>query len=195
MKTMPIEFRKHFRKCVIIIDCFEVFIERPTSQTARSQTWYNYKHHNTIKYLIGVTPQGSVAFTLKDGRKNVRCTLNRALGLLQKLLPGDMILADRGFTLEDTVGLYCAEVKIPPFTRGKRQLSQVEVDTARRLSRVRIHVERVISSIRQKYTILQYTMPTNMLMCDEGETVSNIDKVVMVCCALCNCSDSIVSTD
>ena len=79
MKTMPIEFRKHFRKCVIIIDCFEVFIERPTSQTARSQTWSNYKHHNTIKYLIGVTPQGSVAFTFKDGRKNVRCTLNRAL--------------------------------------------------------------------------------------------------------------------
>ena len=116
-------------------------------------------------------------------------------GLLQKLLPGDMILADRGFTIEDTVGLYCAEVKIPPFTRGKRQLSQVEVDTARRLSRVRIHVERVIGSIRQKYTILQSTIPINMLMCDEGETVSNIDKVVMVCCALCNCSDSIVSTD
>ena len=79
MKTMSIKFRKHFRKCVIIIDCFEVFIERPTSHTARSQTWSNYKHYNTIKYLIGVTPQGSVAFTLKDGRKNVRCTLNRAL--------------------------------------------------------------------------------------------------------------------
>ena len=116
-------------------------------------------------------------------------------GLLQKLLPSDMILAHRGFTIEDAVGLYCAEVKIPPFTRGKRQLSQVEVDTARRLSRVRIHVERVISSIRQMYTILQSTIPINMLMYDEGETVSNIDKVVMVCCALCNCSDSIVSTD
>ena len=62
MKTMPIEFRKHFRKCVVIIDCFEVFIERPTSQTARSQTWSNYKHHNTMKYLIGITLQGSVAF-------------------------------------------------------------------------------------------------------------------------------------
>ena len=30
MKTMPSEFRKHFRKCVVIIDCFEIFIERPT---------------------------------------------------------------------------------------------------------------------------------------------------------------------
>ena len=41
-KTMPMEFRKHFKKCVVIIDCFEVFIERPTSLAARAQTWSNY---------------------------------------------------------------------------------------------------------------------------------------------------------
>ena len=35
---------------------------------------------------------------------------------------------------------------MPPFTRGKKQLSQPEVDTARQLSRVRIHVERVIGN-------------------------------------------------
>ena len=37
-------------------------------------------------------------------------------GLLQKLLPGDVVLADRGFTIQETAGLYCAEVKLPPFT-------------------------------------------------------------------------------
>ena len=196
MKTIPVEFRKHFRKCVVIIDFFEVFIERPTSQTARSQTWSNYKHHNTIKYLIGITPQGSVAFISQGwGGRTSDVHLTENSGLLQKLLPGDLVLADRGFTIEDTVGLYCAEVKIPPFTRGKRQLSKVEVDGARRLSRIRIHVERVIGSIRQKYTMLQSTIPINILICDEGETVSYIDEVVVVCCALCNCNDSIVPTD
>lgn len=75
-------------------------------------------------------------------------------GLLSKLLSGDMILADRGFTIQESAGLYCAEVKLPPFTRGKKQLSQVEIDAARRLSRVRIHVERIIRLVRQKYTIL-----------------------------------------
>ena len=40
MKTMPSEFRKHFRECVVIInDCFEIFIEQPTSLTACAQTW------------------------------------------------------------------------------------------------------------------------------------------------------------
>ena len=75
-------------------------------------------------------------------------------GVLQKLLPGDIVLADLGFTVQEAAGLYCAEVHIPPFTKGKMQLSKVEVDTARRFSRVRIHVERVIGLVRQKYAIL-----------------------------------------
>ena len=66
-----------------------------------------------------------------------------------------MILADRGFTIQNSAGMYCAEVRIPPFTKGKKQLSKVEVETARQLSHVRIHVERVIGAVRQKYTILK----------------------------------------
>ena len=196
MKTMPMEFRKHFRKCVVIVDCFEIFVERPTSQGARAQTWSNYKHHNTVKFLIGITPQGSVAFISQGwGGRTSDVHLTENCGLLQKLLPGDLVLADRGFTIEEAAGLYCAEVKVPPFTRGKKQLSRVEVDAARRLSRVRIHVERVIGSIRQKYTILQSILPINMLMCEETETISSIDKITTVCCALCNCNNSIVNAD
>jgi len=37
-------------------------------------------------------------------------------GLQHYLLPGDVVLADRGFTIEESVGLLCAEVKHPPFT-------------------------------------------------------------------------------
>ena len=65
LKMMPMEFCKKFRKCVIIIDCFEIFIERPTSLTARAQMWSNYKKHNTVKYLIEITPQGSISFISK----------------------------------------------------------------------------------------------------------------------------------
>ena len=35
-------------------------------------------------------------------------------GILEKLIPGDIILADCGFTIEDSVGLYCAQVVVPP---------------------------------------------------------------------------------
>ena len=147
-----------------------------------------------MKYLIGVTPQGSIAFISNGwgGRaSDVHTTENS--DLLSKLLPGDMILADRGFTIQESVGLYCAEVKLPPFTRGKKQLSRVEIDAARRLSRVRIHVERIIGLVRQKYTILQSTLPINLIACDED--VSAVDKIVTVCSALCNCCDSVVPSD
>ena len=46
-KSMPMAFRKHCPKCTVIIDCFEVFIERPSNLLARAQTYFSYKHHNT----------------------------------------------------------------------------------------------------------------------------------------------------
>ena len=117
--------------------------------------------------------------------------LTENCGLLAKLLPGDVILADRGFTIEQAAGVYCAQVKIPPFIGGKKQLSKLEIDCARQLSQVRIHAETVIGLVRQKYSILQSTLSINMLTSDD-EGISPIDKVVVICCALCNCCDSVV---
>ena len=46
--TMPSVFLKNFRnKVAVIIDCFEIFIDRPSSLIARAMTWSNYKYHNT----------------------------------------------------------------------------------------------------------------------------------------------------
>ena len=50
------------RKKPVIIDCFEVFIERPSNLLARARTCPYYKHHNTIKFLIGITSLGSISF-------------------------------------------------------------------------------------------------------------------------------------
>ncbi len=125
------------------------------------------------------------------GRVSDKC-LTEKCGLLNYLEPGDLVLADRGFTVQDAVGLYCAEVKMPAFTKGKKQLSQQEVDTGRQLARVRIHVERVIGAIRQKYSILSSTLNINMMMCDKKTDISAVDKIVYVCAALYNCYDSVV---
>ena len=102
---------------MIIIDCFEVFYERPTTLMARAQTWSNYKQHNTV---IGIAPQGVVSFISKGwGGRASDVYITENCGLLHHLLPGDLVLADRGFTIKESVGMYCAEVKIPLFTCGK----------------------------------------------------------------------------
>ena len=191
--SMPMEFRKSFGvKVSIIIDCFEIFIERPSSLLARAETFSNYKHHNTVKYLIGITPQGAVSFLSNGygGRVSDKF-ITENCGLLSKLLPGDIVLADRGFDISESVGLCCAEVKIPAFTRGKKQLSPLELESTRKIAHTRIHVERVIGLVRNKYSILQSTIPIGYLHC-QVENVPTIDKITTVCCCLTNLCDSVV---
>ena len=36
LKTMPSSFRRDFKRCICIIDCFEVFCERPSDLMARA---------------------------------------------------------------------------------------------------------------------------------------------------------------
>ena len=63
-KTLPACFRESFPKCSVIIDCFEIFIEKPSDLTGRAQT-YSYKIHNTVKILVGITPQGTIKYISK----------------------------------------------------------------------------------------------------------------------------------
>ena len=60
-KNMPKEFAE-YSTTRIILDCTEIFIERPSAMLAQSETWSEYKHHNTRKVLVGVTPNGQVSY-------------------------------------------------------------------------------------------------------------------------------------
>ena len=195
--TMPLVFQRNFgKKVAVIIDCFEIFTERPSSLIARAMTWSNYKHHNTVKFLIGVTPQGVISFISKawGGRVSDKY-LTENSGLLRRLLPGDIVLADRGFDIADSVGFYQACLHIPAFTRGKKQLSAKEVEETRKIANVRIHVERVIGLVRRKYSILQGILPIQLVTARRGGDLAPIDKIAIICCALTNLSESIVPFD
>ena len=63
---MPMCFRALYQKVAVIIDCFELFTEKPSGALNQVQTYSNYKHHQTVKYLIGISPQGTVTF-ISDG--------------------------------------------------------------------------------------------------------------------------------
>ena len=196
-QSMPQCFQHSFgKKTTVIIDCFEVFIEKPTNLLARAQTFSSYKHHNTVKVLIGITPQGSIFFVSKAwGGRTSDKFLTENCGLMNKLLPGDLVMADRGFTIHDIVALKRAELAIPAFTKGKSQLSPVDVESTRGIANVRIHVERVIGLLRNKYTILQGTLSTDYLITSEQHQVPMIDRILRVCSGLVNLCPPIIPFD
>ena len=200
-RTMPMCFQYAFgKKVTVIIDCFEVFIEKPTNLLARAQTFSSYKHHNTIKILIGITPQGTVSFVSETwGGRTSDKHLTENCGFLNKLSPEDIVMADRGFTITESVGLQQAKLLIPAFTKGKSQLDPVDVEQTRGIASVRIHVERVIGLLRRKYTILESTLPTDFLSCNANGSpdtkVPVIDRIVRVCSALVNLCPPIVPFD
>ena len=59
--------------------------------------------------------------------------------------------SDRGFTIYDLVEQYQAHAKLPAFTKGKNQLEAKEVAASRERARVRIHEERLIGMVKQKW--------------------------------------------
>ena len=192
-ETMPMCFRAHFQQRVaVIVDCFELHIDRPSNLAARSNTWSSYKHHNTAKFLIGITPQGVISYISQGwgGRSSDQYIMEHC-GILNYLLPGDEVLVDRGFNVAESVAMRGARLHIPSFTRGVKQLSAKDVEGTRRIANARIHVERVIGSLRQKYTILNGTLPIDYVHSTD-EQPCTLDKIVTVCCALVNLCPSVV---
>lgn len=101
-------------------------------------------------------------------------------------------MADRGFRLQEDFGMLQCELVVPSFTKGKLQLSAKEVELSRAMSRVRIHVERVIGVLKNRYTILQSTLPISLIKRPSDGDVTTIDKIMTVCAALCNLGESVV---
>ncbi|KAK3922032.1 Protein ALP1-like [Frankliniella fusca] len=196
LRSTPECFRKSFGShVVVIIDCFEVFIQRPSDLLARAQTWSDYKHHNTLKYLIGVTPQGTISFISRGwgGRSSDKyITESKDCKFLDMLLPGDVILADRGFTITDSVLQLQAQIIMPSFMNGRSQLSTHDVVTSNEISNVRIHVERVIGLLKRKFLFFSRPLYTALMQTSKMEAETRIDNIVKICCALVNLCPPIV---
>ena len=185
---LPPAFKGKFRNVRCIIDCTEIFIQRPNNLTTRAQTWSNYKHHNTMKYLIGITPAGAISFVSigwggRASDKKITCDTVESTGFLNMVEPGDDIMADRGFLIRDELAFRGAHLKMPAFTRGKRQLSAMEVHSSRQLARARIHIDRVVGQLKT-FRMLQTIVPITQ--------VDLLDDIVIICSVIVNLSKSIV---
>ena len=115
-ENMPRIFKKAgYGNVRIIIDCSEFFIERPKSLEAQAQTWSDYKSHNTLKFLIGISPTGYITFLSNcyGGRASDKYICQDS-GFYNHLDPYDDVMADRGFTIREELYLNFCKLIIPP---------------------------------------------------------------------------------
>ncbi|XP_064486055.1 uncharacterized protein LOC135398601 [Ornithodoros turicata] len=120
-------------------------MSRPFNLSTQQEVWSNYKQGSTLKFLVCVNTHGAITFVspVYGGRiSDKEITLQS--GFLGMLLPGDQVLADRGFLLHEEFFLRDVQLITPAFTKGRTQLLHNEVESSRRISSSRIIVERAI---------------------------------------------------
>uniref|UniRef100_A0A8W8MG00 DDE Tnp4 domain-containing protein n=1 Tax=Magallana gigas TaxID=29159 RepID=A0A8W8MG00_MAGGI len=146
--SMPAIFGD-FNCCRLVIDATEVTQDVPgQDMTAQSQTYSSYKNRHTVKSVTGVAPNGAVVYVSKlyPGSTSDVAIVKHS-NMLAKLSPGDMILADKEFTIHSLLpqGIH---LNIPPFLKDKGQYTPAEVQVCRKIARSRIHAERVNERIK-----------------------------------------------
>jgi hypothetical protein len=161
-RTMPDIFKPKYESVRVILDCTEIYVQRSSSILNQALTFSNYKHHNTLKFLVGITPSGVISFVSEawGGRaSDSHITINS--GLLDLLDENDTVMADNGFLIEDALGKKKCKLVIPPFRGATPQFTTDQVFDTQEIARRRIHVERSIGRVKT-FHILDGVLPLTL---------------------------------
>ena len=178
---MPRSFMSSFPNTRLIIDATEIPIEKPKKISDQSATFSTYKHKNTLKSLIGISPRGVVTFVSDcyGGSTSDRQIVEKSDLLLNpsKFEPGQAIMADRGFCVQDLFANRNVQINVPTSMKGKNQLPAETVIKDRRIASKRVHIERIIG-LAKTYKILSQPLHHSYLHLGS--------RILFVCFAICN---------
>lgn len=174
-----------------IIDCTEIPLQRPSLPKANHQIYSNYKSRPTCKTLIACTPSGAVSYIsfaaggAMSDKEIVRRSdfMDRISASAQEADRQLVILADRGFNIQELLLPYHVKLVIPPFMKQKKQFTDTQNTRTKRVANARIHVERVIGRIKE-FSILKSELPLDML--------DLVDHIFTICGAIVNLQPPLV---
>ncbi|KAE8737860.1 hypothetical protein FOCC_FOCC016672 [Frankliniella occidentalis] len=146
-----------------IIDSSEFRIQKPKNFQHQSNTFSKYKKGNTIKFLITISCHGGLSHISEgyEGSISDRQLLVES-GLLDRMLPGEAIMADRGFDAEDLFDERDLKLIMPAFLGDRQSFTARELIRNRAIAVSRVHVETFIGRIKQ-FRLVRYIIPNKML--------------------------------
>jgi hypothetical protein len=180
----PTDFKLKFPSTRVVVDGTECPIKKPKEPVLQQATFSTYKNRNTVKVLVGLSPGGLVTYLSPayGGSTSDRQICERS-NLPDICDPGDSIMADKGFNVQDMFERSMVKINIPTFFHKKNRLSGETVLKDRKIASKRVHVERIIG-LAKTYKILQRPM---------NNTESALaTQIIKVCFFLCNFRASIV---
>lgn len=159
------------------IDTTDIRIQVPYHYQQQGNTYSEYKAGNIIKYLAGVNCWGACSFISQGFEGNASdVEMFKNCGMIEMLQPGDVILGDRGFTVEELLDPLLVKLVHPPFLKGRQHFTAEEEILTKYIAAARIHVERFFRKL--KCFLILKSITNNMLPI--------LDQIVFVCACLVN---------
>ncbi|GFR00393.1 uncharacterized protein TNCT_422101 [Trichonephila clavata] len=144
----------------------------------QQMTFSRYKNANTLKGMIGITPNGAISFiselysgSISDKEHFIRSKL------MDRLERNDVVMADKGFLISKELEKIGCKLYQPIFLQDKIQLNFSEMVSNCQLSNKRVTVERAISRVKL-YNYFEGPLSYNGL--------HNANKFFFITFMLCN---------
>ncbi|XP_031356423.1 uncharacterized protein LOC116180525 [Photinus pyralis] len=173
IRHMPACFRLLNDKVTVVLDTTEVRMQMSKNFQQQGNTHSSYKHYNTIKFLVGVSSRGAVVYNSEGYEGSISdIELFKSSDISVFLEEDDVLMADRGFTIQDICDEHKYKLIIPPFLAGRTRLTAEEEILTKKIAKCRITVERSIRRIKS-YQILAKPVQISML-----PIMSNIFSII-----------------
>jgi hypothetical protein len=86
-------------------------------------------------FFIAIAPKGFIMYISPlYGDRASDNYITKNSGFLNFILPGDEVMADRGFTIGEELSARRVKLNIPAFMKGRKQLSEEETIESRRIA-------------------------------------------------------------
>ena len=168
-----------FKQTRIVLDCTELFAQTPGTLDNHKQMHSNYKHHSTVKFLVGMSPSGAITYVsdMWGGRASDKKITKESHALIDALDAGNSVMVDRGFTIAEDLPIG-VKLLIPPFkNKGTGQFTPQQIQYSEHLSVARIHVERAMRAIKESRLL---EMEVKLAM------INNFENIFKTCAYLVN---------
>lgn len=153
---MPACFKETYPTTAAILDATELKCEVRSFLSLHSRQYSSYKSHTTHKGLVAIAPNGTLTFNrdLFNGFISGRKITEESgfLGGLDDLPSGKSVIAYKGFDIQDLL----AQHNTPLIIRESKStpLKYEDVIKTQRISLLRVHIERVIRQVKNRFHIL-----------------------------------------